>query len=99
MTNFAWSSFVVLCPYTSRAAADEALGFHWSGYDRSGIEGADAFSVLLFLEGGKVVHAETARRCSPDFAEAICGRKLSPKDAVFILRKGGCDVLELRPAV
>jgi hypothetical protein len=90
MTSFAWSSFVVLGPYTSPEAADEALGFHWSGFERSGIEGADTYSVLLFLEGGKVVRAEKAPRCSPDFAPETLGRKLAPKEAVFILHKGEC---------
>jgi len=99
MTGFAWSAFVVLGPYTSPAAADEALGFHWSGYHRSGIEGADTYSVLLFLDGEKVVRAEKAPRCGPDFEPTALGRKLAPKDAVFILHKGGCNVLELRPAV
>ena len=99
MASFPWSSLVVLGPYTSRAAADEALGFHWSGYEGSGIEGSDSFSLLLFLKGERVVHAESVRRCSPDFAPETLGRKLSPKDAVFILRKSGCNVLQMRPAV
>jgi hypothetical protein len=99
MTRFAWSSFVVFGPYTSPASAGETLGFHWPGFEKSGIEYSDSFSLLLFVEGEKVVHVEKSRRCRPDFAPETLARKLSPKDAIFVLRKGGCDVLQLRPPV
>ena len=100
LTNFAWTSFVAFGPYTTRAAADQSLGFAWPGFDNFAIQMSDQHTLLVFLAGDTVTHVEEHDRCSPDFAPDALGHRLSQESAVFTLRKSeGCDVLHMRSAV
>ena len=100
LTDFTWSYFVAFGPYTSRRSAEEVLGFSWPDFDKFGLEGSDAFSLLVFVSDNTVGHVEQLPRCHPDFSPTALGRKLLPESAVFILRKGAdCDVLDPRSAV
>ena len=100
LTDFAWSSFVAFGPYTTRQTAEQVLGFQWPSFDAFHLDSSDGFTLLVFLDGDRVVRVEELSRCAPDFSPAALGRRLSPAEAVFTVRKeADCSVLDVRSAV
>ena len=85
LTDFEWELFVAFGPYTTREAAEAALGFPWPEFDRFGLASSDSFSLLVFSNEGSVVHTEKHPRCKPDFDRDTLLRPLSPGAAVLSL--------------
>jgi hypothetical protein len=88
LTDFEWEAFVVFGPYTSREAAEAALGFSWPQFERFGLEYSDSFSLLVFTNEGSVVRVEEHPRCKPDFGRETLGRLLSPAAALLLIDSG-----------
>ncbi|SRR6266540_3240959 len=83
LTDFTWSRFVWLEPYTMRQQADAALGFAWPEYDKTGLEQSDGFSLLVFADNGHVVRVEEQRRGQGEFVQQVSARAFGREDAVF----------------
>lgn len=90
-----WERVCVLGPYSNNAAAAKALGFSWDVESRSSIKGNDGISLLLFVQGDKVVdYAEHQRRFG-DFSN-LSGRCFPRNSARFV--QTNKDRLGLVPA-
>ena len=87
LTEFEWERFVALGPYTTREAAEAALGFPWPEFERFGLSSSDSFSLLVFTKDGSVVHVEKHPRCKPDFGRGILQRPLAPEVAVISIKR------------
>ena len=83
----AWTQFCAFPPYTTRTAAEEALGFRWT-YQWSGIEHADDRTYLVLVDDGVVVSAFDHPRDRGDFAGSgpACTDRA---DARFVVRTEG----------
>jgi hypothetical protein len=98
MTDFEWTGFVALGPYTTRKEAERTLGFEWPEYSAFKLDSSDAFSLIVFVNAKKVARVEQVDRCHPDFGQECLSRMFDQTHAVFILKKGHCNVLHLRSA-
>ena len=83
LTDFTWSRFVWVEPYTMRQQVDAALGFAWPEYDKIGLEQSDGFSLLVFADNGRVVRFEEQRRGQGEFVQEVSAHAFGRKDAVF----------------
>jgi hypothetical protein len=85
-----WDRVCVLGPYTGDLAAQETLGFAWPVESRSSIKLSDSISLLLFVQGQRVVHAAEHPRNQGDFSR-LSGRCFPPGQARFVIRPGRTD--------
>ena len=83
LTDFKWSRFVWLAPYTMRQQADSALGFAWPDYDKFDLERSDSFSLVVFAENDHVVRVEKMQRGQGEFVDEVSATAFSPADALF----------------
>ena len=71
--------------YTTRAAAESALGFEWPEYKNWDLEMEDSFSLILFADEGRVVRVEKLRRGDGEFVSEVSGTPFAPDAAVFVV--------------
>ena len=94
LTDFGWQRFFWFGPYTSRTRAETALGFAWPEFDQFHLERSDAFSLLVFVSDGAVVHVESMPRGAGEFGSQANGQAFTPASANFVVeRRAGVNVL------
>jgi hypothetical protein len=52
---FEWEAVYFFEPYTAQSTIDQAIGFPWTEYEKSGIGHSDTFTLILFVNKGEVV--------------------------------------------
>ena len=51
---FEWDTVFFFQPYTARSRIEQSIGSPWAEYDKSGIGCSDTFTLILFMNKGKV---------------------------------------------
>src|SRR6266542_2851062 len=82
ITSFRWDRFCAFGPYTTQGQADSCLGFDWRDFKATGLEMDDTFSLMVFANGNRVVHAEKISR-RVDFSYSVQARPFTPETAIF----------------
>jgi hypothetical protein len=98
LTDFEWQSVALFGPYTQRESVERTLGLAWPGYDRTGLQSSDMFSLLVFVRDQQVVRHLAVDRCKPDFATEAQQRLFDADQACFVLTdQRGCHTLVASP--
>ena len=95
ITPFAWERVYMFAPYTAAGRIEETLGFAWPQAKSIGIDYRDDITLLVFVNGGKVVRYLAFPRVSGDFSAVTRSKGFTPKEAVFVVRKEGVGQLRL----
>jgi hypothetical protein len=66
VATFDWDRLYVIDPYTNAATARKQLGFPWPAVEHTAAYGQDAFAVVVFVKGNRVVHWVDFPRASGD---------------------------------
>ena len=83
LTDFAWDRLHVFTPYTTREQVERELGVAWAGYDASGIERHDNFTLLLFISAGQVVRSVAFPLGDGDFSTLHRPQGYARAEAIF----------------
>lgn len=96
LTEFEWDRVVLLGPYTGQAEAERALGTQWPEYPLLGLESADSFSLIAFVNGSRLARVEKIERCSPDFGPDVLAKPISRAGGRFRFEaRAGCVTMVL----
>lgn len=87
LTGFAWERLYIFPPYSSQGEIDAELGFEWPAAARTGIFDSDRITLLVFVRGRAVVRHVTQPRGEGDFADVQAPGGLTPRDAIFAVRR------------
>lgn len=83
VTPFEWDELFIFPPYSSEEMVNEALGFAWQEYDKSGIEYNDGHALLVFIRDDKTAAWCMNPRNNGDFAHLFNSNGYSKSKAVF----------------
>jgi hypothetical protein len=83
LTDFTWDRLHIFAPYTTREQVERELGVAWAGYDASGIERHDNFTLLVFISGGDVVRSLAIQMADGDFSALHRPQGYTSAEAVF----------------
>ncbi|MGC9454029.1 MAG: hypothetical protein ACP5HU_04120 [Phycisphaerae bacterium] len=86
LTDFEWDGLYIFPPYTGHQEIENTLGYSWPPAEDSGIDMDDTFCLLVFTHNKEVVAYVEYPIERGDFADVGGTTKLSPDDAVFLVR-------------
>jgi hypothetical protein len=55
VAGFDWDRMYVVEPYTNAASVEKQLGFPWAAVEHTAAYGQDAFALIVFVRGNRVV--------------------------------------------
>lgn len=77
-----WERVCVLGPYSDNEAAKRTLGFEWDVERKTSIQTNEGISLLIFIQGNRVVQYTEHPRTLGDFTN-LSGRCFTKETAVF----------------
>ena len=84
ITPFTWDRLYFFRPYRTSDEIDKILGFEWDDVNKTVIGTYEGISLLVFMEGGKVVQYLEYPRGLADFAKLDNGMFFTPQQSCFI---------------
>lgn len=97
LATFSWDRLFVFPPYTAPSHIEKELGASWSESGR--IEKLDTFTLLVFVNGGRVVRFVEQPREGSDFADCYRPGGFRPAGAVFRCAKDTEGWRQCKPGV
>lgn len=82
-----WDRVHVFHPYDTARFIDESLGFPWPQSAETGLEFSEGHSVLVFVDGQRVVSWAKVPRDEFEFKVDKPGRSVARGDAVFVIER------------
>lgn len=87
VTEFEWEKVYIFQPYTQKEFIDEKLGFDFEDNEESGIEYYDNITLLIFVEGDKVVFFHDLPNTIADLSAITDGSFYKRNEAIFDVLK------------